>query len=144
MEVHAAPRRPAATSGQGASGSPHRAAGASQQTVERRTLLTQGAAMPFPAARLAILEDMTIYQAQAQKEQLLAALAATAALELDLSAVPEMDTAGLQLLLLLKREALQQGKPLTIVGHSPERPASLDFCHLAGVFGDPMLISAQG
>jgi anti-anti-sigma regulatory factor len=47
---------------------------------------------------------MTIYQAQAQKEQLLAALAATEHLELDLSAVTEMDTAGLQLLLLLKRE----------------------------------------
>ena len=96
------------------------------------------------AARLAILEDMTIYQAQAQKEQLLAALAASEALDLDLAAVPEIDTAGLQLLLLLKREALQQGKPLTIVGHSPIVQRVLDFCNLAGVFGDPMLISAQG
>ncbi|MEF8770111.1 STAS domain-containing protein [Candidatus Accumulibacter contiguus] len=96
------------------------------------------------AARLAILEDMTIYQAQSQKKQLLAALAATRQLDLDLSAVPEMDTAGLQLLLLLKREALQQGKQLTIVGHSPMVQRVLDFCNLAGVFGDPMLISAQG
>ena len=93
--------------------------------------------------RLAIEEDMTIYQAMAQKEQLLAALAATERLELDLSAVPQMDTAGLQLLLLLKREAQQQEKEMTIVGHSPTVQRILDFCHLAGVFGDPMLISAQ-
>ena len=100
--------------------------------------------MPASAARLAILEEMTIYQAQTQKEQLLAALAATEALDLDLAAVPEIDTAGLQLLLLLKREALQQSKQLTIVGHSPMVQRVLDFCHLARVFGDPMLISAQG
>ncbi|HMW56031.1 MULTISPECIES: STAS domain-containing protein [Candidatus Accumulibacter] len=100
--------------------------------------------MPTSAARLALLEEMTIYQAQAQKAQLLAALAATEALDLDLAAVPEIDTAGLQLLLLLKREALQQGKQLTIVGHSPNVQRVLDFCHLASVFGDPMLISAQG
>jgi anti-sigma B factor antagonist len=54
-----------------------------------------------------------------------------------------MDTAGLQLLLLLKREGLQQGKPLTIVGHSPSVQGIFDFCHLVGHFGDPMLISAQ-
>jgi anti-sigma B factor antagonist len=86
---------------------------------------------------------MTIYQAQAQKEQLLAALAATEDLELDLSGVGEMDTAGLQLLLLLKREVLQQGKQLTIIGHSPSVQRLFDFCNLVGVFGDPMLISAK-
>ncbi|MEF8698827.1 MAG: STAS domain-containing protein [Candidatus Accumulibacter sp. UW25] len=95
------------------------------------------------ATRLAIFEEMTIYQAQAQKAQLLAALATAEALELDLSAVSQMDTAGLQLLLLLKREALQQGKPLSIVGHSPSVQGIFDFCHLVGHFGDPMLISAQ-
>ncbi|HPU80179.1 STAS domain-containing protein [Accumulibacter sp.] len=95
------------------------------------------------ASRLALREDMTIYQAQAQKEQLLAALAATEDLELDLSGVGEMDTAGLQLLLLLKREVLQQGKQLKIISHSPNVQRLFDFCNLVGVFGDPMLISAK-
>ena len=95
------------------------------------------------ASRLAIREDMTIYQAQAQKEQLLAALAATEDLELDLSGVGEMDTAGLQLLLLLKREVLQQGKQLTLSGHSPAVRQTLEFCRLVGVFGDPMIIPAD-
>jgi anti-sigma B factor antagonist len=92
---------------------------------------------------LAIDEDMTIYQAQAQKDQLLAALAETERLELDLSGVAEMDTAGLQLLLLVKREATQHGKELTISGHSPTVQQILDFCNLVGVFGDPMVISAR-
>jgi len=95
------------------------------------------------ANRLALCDDMTIYQAQAQKEQLLAALAATPHLELDLSAVGEMDTAGLQLLLLLKREGVQQRRQVTISGHSARVQEVLDFCNLVGVFGDPMVISAN-
>ena len=94
------------------------------------------------ATRLALREDMTIYQAQPQKERLLAALAATGHLELDLSGVAEMDTAGLQLLILLKREAVQQGRLLTISGHSPRVQHLLDFCNLVGAFGDPMVIPA--
>ena len=96
-----------------------------------------------PARRLVIDEDMTIYQAQAQKEQLLAALAVADHLELDLAGVGEMDTAGLQLLMLLKREVLQQDKRLTISGHSPAVQHVLDFCNLVGVFGDPMVIPAN-
>ena len=95
-------------------------------------------------SRLAITENMTIYLAEPQKHQLLDALAGTQHLELDLSAVAEMDTAGLQLLMLVKREAVQHGKSLTITGHSPTVQQILDFCNLVGVFGDPMLISAKG
>ncbi len=95
------------------------------------------------ANRLALCDDMTIYQAQTQKEQLLAALAAADHLELDLSGVAEMDTAGLQLLLLLKREGVQQGRQVTISGHSARVQEVLDFCNLVGVFGDPMVISAN-
>ncbi|MCM8613528.1 STAS domain-containing protein [Accumulibacter sp.] len=94
-------------------------------------------------SRLTLCDDMTIYQAQAQKEQLLAALAATPHLELELSGVGEMDTAGLQLLLLLKRESVQQGRQVTISGHSPRVQQILDFCDLVGVFGDPMVIPAK-
>ena len=62
------------------------------------------------ANRLAIQENMTIYQAQAQKDLLLSALAGTDSLELDLSRVAEIDTAGLQILMLVKREAARGGK----------------------------------
>lgn len=96
-----------------------------------------------PAKRVVINDDMTIYQAEAQKEQLLAALAAADALELDLGGVATMDTAGLQLLILLKREAAQQGKRLTIGGHSAAVRHILDFCNLVAAFGDPLIIPAK-
>lgn len=94
-------------------------------------------------SRQAIQEEMTIYHATEQKQLLMAALDATEALELDLSQVGEIDTAGLQLLLLVKREAGRLGKQLAIVAHSPVVRQTLDFCNLATYFGDPMIITAQ-
>jgi anti-anti-sigma factor len=94
-------------------------------------------------ARLALQDDMTIYQAADLKSRLLGALAGADHLALDLSGVAEIDTAGLQLLMLVMREAGRQGKTLEISGHSPAVQQTLDFCNLVGVFGDPMLISAR-
>ncbi len=97
----------------------------------------------MPTPPLAIADDLRIYNAQAQKSELLAALATTDHLDLDLGGVAEIDTAGLQLLILLKREVLQQGKQLTLSGHSPAVRQTLEFCRLVGVFGDPMIIPAD-
>lgn len=92
--------------------------------------------------RLSIEEEMTIYQASAQKKQLLSALQNAERLELDLSAVSNIDSAGLQLLILLKREVQTHGKQLAIVAHSAVVQQVLDFCNLAGTFGDPVVIPA--
>jgi anti-anti-sigma factor len=93
-------------------------------------------------ARLALASDLTIYHARAHKETLLAALADTARLELDLSAVCDIDSAGLQLLILIKREAGSQGKHVAITGHSTPVRQAIDFCNLAAAFDDPMVIPA--
>lgn len=93
--------------------------------------------------RLAIIEDLTIYHAMDQKQQLMLALEGTEALELDLSQVGEMDTAGLQLLILVKREAALRNKQLAIVAHSPVVRQTIDFCNLAAFFGDPVIITAR-
>jgi len=93
--------------------------------------------------RLAILEDLTIYHALEQKQQLISALDGIDSLELDLSHVGEMDTAGLQLLILVKREAGRLNKQLSIVAHSPVVRQTLDFCNLAAFFGDPVIITAH-
>jgi anti-anti-sigma factor len=58
--------------------------------------------------------ELTVQSAAEHKTLLLAALEATDALDLDLSGVSELDTAGLQLLLLLKREAGTFGKTVTL------------------------------
>ena len=65
---------------------------------------------------LCLTKDMTIYNALDQKHELLDALIGSDDIELDLSQVGKIDTAGLQLLILLKKEALRAGKRVIIVG----------------------------
>jgi anti-sigma B factor antagonist len=95
------------------------------------------------AQQLTIVDDMTIYNATAQKQLLTEALSRCDQLELDLSGVSEMDTAGFQLLVLVKREATRMGKSALIVAHSPVVSEVVDFFNMAAHFGDPMLLSAQ-
>ena len=85
---------------------------------------------------------MTIYNAEAQKQRMLDALLATERLEIDLSAVSEIDTAGFQLLVLIKREARRLDKEALIVAHSEAVREVLDFYNMAAAFGDPLLIPA--
>lgn len=92
--------------------------------------------------RLALEEDMTIYHALEQKTRLLEALASCDVLELDLLQVNDMDTAGMQLLILLKKEAQRSGKRVCIVAHSQSVHAVIDVCNLAAELGDPLLIPA--
>ena len=94
--------------------------------------------------RITIGEDMTIYHAAIQKKALIDALNASARLEIDLSAVGEIDTAGFQLLVLVKREAQRLGKQAHIVAHSEAVRELLDFYNMAAEFGDPLLIPAAG
>ncbi len=96
-----------------------------------------------PSLRLAIVDDMTIYNAAMQKQQLLDKLGACGELEIDLSAVNEIDTAGFQLLIMIKREALRQHKQAHLVAHSPAVREVVDFFNMAAEFGDPMLVPAN-
>ena len=93
--------------------------------------------------RLSIAEDMTIYHALEHKHRLVEALDAADGLELDLSQVREIDTAGVQLLILTKREAAKRSKSLAIVAHSPAVRETLDFCNLMTFFVDPVVITAR-
>lgn len=99
-------------------------------------------ARPSPATRLALDTDMTIYHAADLKRQLIDTVHCPAPLELDLSRVGEMDTAGFQLLVLAKRESQRLGRPLRIVAHSEAVRDVIDFCNMAGYFGDPLVLPA--
>ena len=92
--------------------------------------------------RLSLADDLTIYHALDQKKILLDALAAADELELDLPPVSDIDTAGLQLLILLKKEAQRAGKQVTVVAHSQAVRSVIDFCNLAAELGDPLVIPA--
>ena len=91
---------------------------------------------------LSLAEDLTIYHALEQKNILLDVLSTTDDLELDLLKVSEIDTAGLQLLILLKKEAQRTGKKVSIVAHSQAVRSVIDFCNLATELGDPLVIPA--
>jgi anti-anti-sigma factor len=92
---------------------------------------------------ITINEDMTIYNAAVQKAMLLEALADCEELDLDLSQVSEMDTAGFQILLLSKREALKANKTVRLTAHSKAVTELLDLYNMASYFGDPMVIPAK-
>ena len=61
-------------------------------------------------------------------------------MEIDLAGVSEIDSAGLQLLVMAKNEARARGKTLGISRHSPAVLEVLDTCNLEGFFGDAVLI----
>jgi len=94
-------------------------------------------------SRVAIADDLTIYHAAALKDQLMGHVKQHPAIELDLSAVADIDTSGIQLLMLAKRECQKQGKILSIVAHSPSVHELMDFYNIAGFFGDPLVIPAS-
>jgi len=88
-------------------------------------------------SRLRIAGDLTIYTAADLKAELMNHLAQPGELEIDLSEVSEVDSAGLQLLILAKRE----GRTMRLTGHSRAVLDVLDICNLAPYFGDPVVIS---
>ena len=93
-----------------------------------------------------IEDDMTIYEAVEQKAELLKTLKKlkkSEQMEVDLSNVNEMDTAGIQILLLLKRTAEKENKIMLLVAHSPASLDVIDRYNLATYFGDPVIISSN-
>jgi anti-sigma B factor antagonist len=87
--------------------------------------------------------DMTIYTAADMKNELMTHMVQSCDREIDLSEVSEMDSAGLQLLIMAKREAERHGTNLRLTGHSRAVLDVLDMCNLASYFGDPVVLSGN-
>ena len=85
--------------------------------------------------------ELTIYQAENLKKTLMAALNQSEIIEIDLSAVCEIDTAGIQLLLLVKKTAIAQKKQIHFIEHSSAILDVFELLDLATYFGDPIDIS---
>lgn len=80
--------------------------------------------------RIAPQGEMTVYTAMDWKQKLMAPFALLGEIEIDLSAVEEMDSTGLQLLILVKKEASAQGRTLRLIHHSRPILEALDLCGL--------------
>lgn len=84
--------------------------------------------------------EMSIFTALTVRQQLLDALEQPGDIEVDLSSVSEMDSAGIQLLIAAKREAALHARTLRFTGHSRAVFDLLELYDVAGQLGDPVLI----
>lgn len=92
------------------------------------------------SAALRIEGELTIFRAMELKPVL---LAEPLPQEIDLAGVTEIDTAGVQLLMLAKRAALAQQRELRLVGHSPAVIEVFELLNVAAYFGDPLVMASS-
>lgn len=90
---------------------------------------------------LVIDGELTIFTAAEQKSKLCDFLKTGDELEINLANVTEIDTAGLQLLILIKREAAQTGKTLGFAMHSKAVLEMLELTRLSIAFGDQIVLA---
>lgn len=93
--------------------------------------------------RVVINDELTIYTAAEMKTRLLELLADNRLLEISLAGVSEIDSAGVQIILLLRREAERLEKELIFVNHSTAVLDVLELLNLVSYLGDPVVIPAK-
>jgi anti-anti-sigma factor len=98
--------------------------------------------MADDVTRIALDGEITIYRAADLKTTVLDALRKTRVLEIDLSGVTELDTAGLQVLMLAKQTAAADQRELRLLQHSPAVVEIFEMLDLVAFFGDAVLIHA--
>ena len=91
-------------------------------------------------AEMALTGELSIYTVAEIKDALAKLLAHADDVEIDLSGISEMDTAGLQLMLIAKR---YPGKAVRFVRHSSVVLRLVDLANLGGALGDPLFIAAD-
>ena len=84
--------------------------------------------------KMKIEADMTIFNAAELKNELISDMGDCSSFEIDLSQVSEIDTSGVQLLLLIKKEAALQNKEFKIASHSAATAAVIDLYNMTDYF----------
>lgn len=90
---------------------------------------------------LTVTGELTIYTAASEKQNLHAFLETGDDLELNLSQVSEMDSAGLQVLIALKQEAARRDKKLRYSMHSKAVLEVLEMTNMTSNFGDQVVLT---
>ena len=111
---------------------------AANPTTTPEHAMTNAEHPPCEPVVLRIQGELTIFRAEEIKQAL---LAAPAAQEVDLSGVTDIDTAGLQLLLLAKRSALAQQRALRLIAPSAVVAELFELLGLVAYFGDPLPVA---
>ncbi|MET0319422.1 MAG: STAS domain-containing protein [Duganella sp.] len=92
--------------------------------------------------RIALDGEVNIYRAAELRVEVLDALRRSPVLEIDLAGVTELDTAGLQVLMLAKRTATLEQRELRLLHHSPAVVDIVEMLNLGAFFGDAVLIDS--
>lgn len=87
--------------------------------------------------------EMTIYNAAELKDALVPLLVDGREFEIDLSDITEIDSAGVQLLMLVKRECLRHEQSLKLINHSHAVLDVFELMDLVSYFKDPILLSGM-
>lgn len=93
--------------------------------------------------RIAIEGELSIYTIAEWKLRLDDLLGQGGNLELDLGAVQELDTAGLQLLIMAKKEMIKHNRQLQLSNHSQAVLEVFELCDIADFFGSPNLVQSN-
>ncbi|MGA8134594.1 MAG: STAS domain-containing protein [Pseudomonas gingeri] len=94
--------------------------------------------------RILVLEGpLTIYTATERRDLLLELFPLAEEVEMDLGSVDELDTAGLQLLVLAKQESIRQGRTLLLSNHSAAVLQAFDLSGLHRYFDEAGATAAQ-
>ncbi|MBP9904980.1 MAG: STAS domain-containing protein [Rhodoferax sp.] len=89
---------------------------------------------------LRIEGELTIFRAMELKPLLLATPPVD---EVDLSGVTDLDTAGVQLLMLAKKTAQAAQRDVKLVGHSPAVLEVFELLNVAAFFGDHLVMDSR-
>ncbi|MFZ4626651.1 MAG: STAS domain-containing protein [Rhodoferax sp.] len=84
--------------------------------------------------------ELTIFRAMELKPAMLVQPPLT---DIDLSGVTEIDTAGVQLLMLAKKTALAEQRELRLSGHSPAVIEVFELLNVAAYFGDHLVMDSR-
>ena len=94
-------------------------------------------------SRMTVEGDLTIYSAADFKQQLLEEIDRATAIELQLGSVEELDSAGVQVLLMGLREAGRRNVPFELTQHSETVFDVINLLGLQSQFGEPVVIPAD-
>jgi anti-sigma B factor antagonist len=92
---------------------------------------------------ISISGEMSLYTSKLTQETLLDLLQTEEKINIDLSEVSEIDSAGIQLLISLKKHAHQKKIPLQFQGHSQCVLDIIDLYNLAAELGDPLVLTQR-
>lgn len=91
------------------------------------------------SARVVLAGELTIYTVAEIKAGLAEAMAQADEIEVDLSGITEVDTAGVQLLLIAKRNP---DRKVVFSKHPQSVLRLVDLAHLGEALGDPLVLDA--